>query len=79
MFIVYSAKMMEFFLVPNYNLINYKAFVTVYFKKIKNYPLYLNKNYGLKSIKMGFQYLHSDFVKILKLVKIKIDQNHLLF
>ena len=40
--------------------------MNVYFYKLKNYPLFFNKNYGLNSTIMGLKYLYSDIVRLIK-------------
>jgi len=66
MFVVFTAKLLEIFLVPNFNFVSSKCYITVFFKKLNHYPLFFNKKYGINSPTMALKYLHSDFVKILK-------------
>ena len=79
MFVVFSAKFIELFLVPNYHFLGDKSYLTVFFHKLNNYPLFFDKNYGLNSPKMALKYLHSDFVKILKHLEVEIEVSCCLF
>jgi len=73
-FVVICAKLLNLFLVPNYNLNGNKAFISVFHNKLKNFPLHINKNYGINSNKMALKYLHSDMVKVMKSLKINVPE-----
>ena len=79
MFVVFSAKFVELFLVPNYHFLGDKSYLTIFFNKLNNYPLFFDKNYGLNSPKMALKYLHSDFVKILKHLEVNVDVHYCIF
>lgn len=79
MFIVITAKLLDLFLVPNYSFSGNRASLSVFYKKLKSFPLFFNKSYGINSNKMALKYLHSDFVKVLKSLKIEVPEEVSIF
>lgn len=74
-----SAKILNLFLVPNYNFQSNRAYLSIFNTKLKNYPLFFSKQYGVNSNKMAMKFLHSDFVKVMKSLKINVPEELSLF
>lgn len=73
-FVVVCSKVLNLFLVPNYNIQFNKAYLSIFTSKLKNYPLYFDKQYGVKSNKMAMKFLHSDLVKVMKTLNINVPE-----
>ena len=79
MFVVFVSKVTDLFLVPNYHFMGERSFVTVYLSKLASYPLFFDRSYGLNPTKMAIKYLHSDFIKLLKHLRVPLGTDLLLF
>lgn len=79
MFVVFVAKLSDLFLVPDYHFMGERSFVTAYITKMISYPLFFDKSYGVNPTKMALKYLHSDFIKVLKHLKVSVEMRLLFF
>lgn len=73
MFVVFVAKLFEIFLVSNYNYLGDRSFVSIFIHKLLNYPLFFDKGYGAHPTRMAIKFLHCDFVRIIKHLRLEIE------